>query len=91
MEKQPVKVEVNVTIAPAFLELMLAAAQQVLSDTSKMIPLEEAPEFVAFFSMEKPQSYFYDVTPHLDMTEGGIYVDYAPRAMKNPMSRFAMH
>lgn len=91
MEKHHVKVEVKVTTAPAFLELILAAAQKVLADTSKRVPLEEFPEYVAFFSHEKPQSYYYEVTPHLNMKEGGIYIDYAPPAMKNPMARFAMH
>lgn len=90
MENQPVKVEMKVTVAPAFLELVLAAARDVLRDPSKKVPLEEAPEFVAFFSKDRPQSYFYDVTPHLNMKEGGIYIVHAPRAMKNPMTQFAM-
>lgn len=90
MEKQPVKVELNVSIAPALLKLMLAAAREVLKDASKEVPVQQAPELVAFFSQQRPQSYFYDVTPHLDMKEGGVYVRYAPPAIKNPLVRFAM-
>lgn len=84
------KVEVKVTYAPAFVELMVAGAREVLKDTSKKVRLKELPEFIAFFSQEKPQSYFHDVTPYLDITEGGIYIEYAPLPGENPMTRFAM-
>lgn len=84
------EIQMSTIMAPAFLELMLEAAHEVQKDTSQRVPLEGFPEFIAFFSEEKPKSFFYDLTSHLDQEKGGIYIDHAPKSGKNPMLRFAV-
>lgn len=78
-------------IAPGFLADVLRIGKEVLVHREKRIAVDGFPEFIVFFSREKPKTYYFDMSEHFTGVDGGIYVAYEPPLGENRMLKFSTY